>query len=138
MRRFCFIWISYVFNQSFYRIIIASSTPSSSPYWRVNTIPHHIVLLFFEEPLSFFKFLYVGPFLLFAHTIISFRSDPNNVWSPHVGVLLLYFNTFACHEDIICISWLFHHMWYFIIIFSSRLHLLWNSLIFALSALRIG
>ena len=138
MMGFCCICISYVFNQSFYCIIIASSTSSSSPYWCVDTISHHIVLLFLEEPLRFFKFLYVGPFLLLAHIIISFRSYPNNVWSPHMWVLLLYLNTFACHEDIICVSWFFHHMWYVIIIFSWRLHLLWHSLIFALSTLRIG
>lgn len=136
MRSFVLFVLS-ISNQSFYCIIIASSTSSSSPYGCIDAVPHHVVLLLFEEPLSFFKFLYVGPLLLFAHIIISFCSDPNNVWSPHMWMLFLYLYTFACHEDIICISWLFHHMWHFIIIFSSRLHLLWHPLIFALSTLRI-
>ncbi len=118
----------YNWNESFNTKIIASSSPSSSPCWRVNTVSHHIVLLFFIEPFGLLEFLHVGPFLLFTHIIISLCSDSHNVGSPHVRVLFLYLHALARHEDIVSISGLLRHVWHFVLIILLTLHLLRNLL----------
>jgi len=107
------------------RIVVSASSRSSASFrmsW--SATESHIQSLLLEKPFAFFKFINIGLFLSWSKLIISFSSDSDDVWRPHVRELLFNFYTLTSNKQIISISRSF--LWDFIIISLSNSHLLSN------------